>query len=87
MQYTRSHWLQSFAAIAIAFSFVFAILTLWLSSFWPVSIFEILILLTAAIVVMHGETPNLSASYPLFVLMFAALWGLLQLATGHTAYR
>ena len=79
--------LHRFLASAVAGSFIFAILTLWLPSFWPVSAFEGLIFISAAIAIICGETPSSYTYFPLLTFGFAAAWAVLQLATRHTAYR
>ncbi|MHB1934971.1 MAG: O-antigen ligase family protein [Acidobacteriaceae bacterium] len=76
----------SMIAIALAASFVFAILTLWVPAYWPVSIFETLVFTLAVAVLIHGRSEWRFPRYPLFVFVFAVGWGILQIALGETAY-
>lgn len=73
-------------AIALAAAFAFAILTLWVPAYWPVSIFETLVFTLATAVLIHGRNEWRSPSYPLFVFVFAVGWGILQIVLGETVY-
>lgn len=67
-------------------SFVFAILTLWVPAYWPVSVFELLVFgLTASVLVQQRHRFWLG-SYPLYIFLFAVGWGILQCLLGSTVY-
>jgi hypothetical protein len=72
--------------ILLAALFFFAILTLWVAALWPVAVFEIGVFAVAAVAVLRARRDPLPFSWPLVVLSFAVLWGVLQLLTGHTVY-
>ncbi len=77
---------HSAIAVILATSFAFAILTLWVPEYWPVSVFETLIFALAAVVLIHGRNEWRVPRYPLFVFAFAVGWGILQSALGKTVY-
>jgi O-antigen ligase len=74
--------------VALAALFFFAILTLWVPAYWPVTIFQVGVfaLAVAALAVFGIRRVRGRDLYPLVPLSFAVAWGLLQLGTGHTAY-
>jgi len=71
--------------IALGVLFAFAILTLWVPAYWPVSIFQVGVFLLALLAVWQKGRDLPGFAYPLLPLSFAVLWGLLQWGTGHTA--
>jgi O-antigen ligase len=73
------HWV-------LAALFYFAILTLWVPAYWPVSVFQAGVFALAAGAVVRGARAPIRLPYPLFALGFAVAWGLFQWATGRTAY-
>jgi hypothetical protein len=72
-------------------SFVLALclatLTLWISAYWPVAVFEISTFLIAGIALMRGRAPARGTVFPLLALSFMVLWGCFQLITGLTIDR
>jgi hypothetical protein len=62
-------------------------LTLWISSYWPVGIFEVSVFMIAGITVVLAGAPAEGTRLPLFVLGFVILWGCLQLVAGWTINR
>jgi O-Antigen ligase len=80
---TREAWLPLLLMLALWL----AILTLWISAYWPVAVFEISAFLIAGIAVALGRTPARGTYFPLLVLVFIVSWGCFQLITGHTIDR
>jgi hypothetical protein len=74
-------------ALLLIITLCLATLTLWISQYWPVALFEISVLLIAGIAIFLGKVPERDAAYPLFVLSFITLWGCFQLLTGRTVNR
>jgi hypothetical protein len=72
--------------VPLAALFFFAILTLWVPGYWPVSIFQAGIFALAAVAVWRARLSPPAFAWPLVPLSFAVLWGLFQLLTGRTAY-
>ena len=72
--------------VPFAALFFFAILTLWVPGYWPVTVFQVGIFALAAIVVWRARLSPPAFAWPLVPLSFAVLWGLFQLLTGRTAY-
>src|ERR1035438_4341353 len=72
--------------VALAVLFCFAILTLWVPAYWPVTIFQVGVLALAGVALWRSRHSVPRFPYPLFPLLAAVVWGLLQLATGNTAY-
>jgi O-antigen ligase len=72
--------------IAFAALFFFAILTLWVPAFWPVSVFETGVFALAAVAVLRARRNPPRLSIPLAALSFAVLWGVFQLLSGRTVY-
>ncbi len=72
-------------------SFVLALclatLTLWISAYWPVALFEISVFLIAGIALALGRVPPKGTSFPLFALLFIVLWGCFELIAGFTVDR
>ena len=64
-----------------------ATLTLWISAYWPVALFEIATFLLAGIALVLGRVPARGTRFPLFALGFVVLWGCFQLITGLTVNR
>jgi hypothetical protein len=75
----------------IPLSFVLALclatLTLWISAYWPVAVFEISTFLIAGIALVRGRVPARGTYFPLVALGFVVLWGCFQLITGLTIDR
>jgi O-antigen ligase len=65
----------------------FATLTLWISAYWPVALFEIATFLTAGTALILQRVPPRGTHFPLFALSFVVLWGCLQLIPGLTVNR
>jgi hypothetical protein len=74
--------------VVLAALFFFAILTLWVPAYWPVTVFQVGVfaLAVSALAVFGIRRIRRPDLYPLFPLSFAVAWGLLQWGTGHTAY-
>jgi hypothetical protein len=72
--------------VPLAALFFFAILTLWVPGYWPVTVFQVGIFALAAVVVWRSRLSPPAFSWPLVPLSFAVLWGLFQWLTGRTAY-
>lgn len=73
-------------AVALALAFAFAILTLWVPEYWPVSLFESAVYALAAAVLILGRKEWVFPRYPLYVFLFAVGWGILQCVLGKTVY-
>lgn len=65
---------------------MFAILTLWIRRYWPVSIFEVIVFVLAVVVLVRGRKELRIHRYPLFVFAFAVGWGILQSILRTSAY-
>ena len=72
--------------VPFAALFFFAILTLWVPGYWPVTVFQVGIFLLAAIAVWRARLSPPNFTWPLVPLSSAVLWGLFQCLTGRTAY-
>ena len=72
--------------LVLAALFFFAILTLWVPAYWPVTIFQVGVFTLAAVGVIRAARSPMRLPYPLFPLAFAVVWGLFQWTTGRTAY-
>jgi hypothetical protein len=70
----------------LAALFFFAILTLWVPAYWPISLFQVGIFALAGVTVWRARLSPVPFAWPLVPLSFAVLWGLLQYLTGHTVY-
>jgi O-antigen ligase len=72
-------------------SFVLALclatLTLWISAYWPVAVFEICTFLIAGTALVLGIVPASGTYFPLLALAFIVLWGCFQLVSGFTVDR
>jgi hypothetical protein len=77
------------ALLLLSFLLVLALatLTLWISAYWPVALFEIATFLMAGIALVLGRVPARGTYFPLLVLSFVVLWGCFQLITGLTVNR
>ncbi|MHB1934976.1 MAG: hypothetical protein ACYCOR_00135 [Acidobacteriaceae bacterium] len=73
-------------ALGFAASFAFAILTLWVPEYWPVSLFEALIFALAAVVLVRSRNEWRPSGYPPYGFAFAVYWRILQCVLGKTAY-
>jgi hypothetical protein len=71
--------------VAFAALFCFAILTLWVPGYWPVSAFQAGIFALAAVAVWRARLSPPAFVWPVVPLSCAVLWGLFQWLTGHTA--
>lgn len=69
---------------ALAASFVFAVLTLWVPGYWPVAVFQVWVFGLAVIVLSRGVRNSILLSVPCLALAAVTLWGLIQLAAGAT---
>ena len=69
---------------ALAALFAFAILTLWVPAYWPVTIFQVGTF-GLCLCALWRRWPS-RLPYPAIPLLFAVLWGALQLAFHTTAY-
>ena len=72
--------------VAFAALFFFAILTLWVPAYWPVTIFQLGIFALAGIAVLRARLSPPPFVWPFIPLSLAVFLGLVQLLTGHTAY-
>ena len=72
--------------VPFAALFFFAILTLWVPGYWPVTVFQVGIFVLAAVVVWRARLSPPEFVWPVVPLAFAVLWGLFQWLTGRTAY-
>jgi hypothetical protein len=70
--------------IILAALFAFAILTLWVPAYWPVSVFQVGIF--ALCPVALWRRPPARIPYPAIPLALAVVWGLAQWGFGLTAY-
>jgi hypothetical protein len=68
----------------LAALFVFAILTLWIPAYWPVSVFQTGIF--ALCIYCLWRFPPTRIPYPAIPLGLAVLWGMVQLSLRLTAY-
>lgn len=75
-----------FLSLALALSFVFAILTLWVPRYWPVSLFEAFVFFFAAFVFVRGRNEIRPPNLPFYVFAFVIGWGIVQSASGITVY-
>ena len=71
--------------VPFAALFFFAILTLWVPGYWPVSVFQAGMFALAAVAVWRARLSPPAFVWPLVPLSFAVLWGLFQWLTGSTA--
>ena len=72
--------------VAFAALFFFAILTLWVPAYWPVTIFQLGIFALAGIAVLRARLSPPPFVWPFIPLSLAVLLGLVQLLTGRTTY-
>ena len=74
--------------VVLAALFFFAILTLWVPAYWPVTVFQVGVFALAVAALAVGGIGRMRRRdlYPLVPLSFAIAWGLFQWTTGHTAY-
>lgn len=70
--------------LALAAIFAFAILTLWVPAYWPVTVFQTGIFALCAVALWRR--PPARIPYPAIPLAAAALWGLVQVAASLSAY-
>ena len=64
-----------------------ATLTLWISAYWPVALFEISVFVIAGLAMLLKRVPASGTCFPLFPLTFIVLWGCFQLIAGSTVDR
>jgi O-antigen ligase len=74
--------------VVLAALFFFAILTLWVPAYWPVTVFQVGVfaLAVSALAVRGIGRMRWRDLYPIVPLSFAISWGLFQWTSGHTAY-
>lgn len=72
--------------VALAALFFFAFLTLWVPAYWPVTVFQVGVFTLAGAVLWRSRRSFPRPPYPLFPLLAAVVWGLLQLGAGKTVY-
>ena len=72
--------------VPFAALFFFAILTLWVPGYWPVTVFQTGIFALAAIAVWRARVSPPAFVWPVVPLGFAVVWGLVQWLTGRTVY-
>ena len=70
--------------LALAGLFAFAIVTLWVPAFWPVTVFQVGIFVLC-VCALWLRSPS-RIPYPAIPLTFAVCWGLFQLKFGLTSY-
>jgi O-antigen ligase len=76
---------------ALAALFVFAILTLWVPAWWPVTVFQVCAFALAGVALWRVRRPGGRGSGALFAwpfppLAFTVLWGFFQLLSGRSVY-
>ena len=64
----------------------FGILTLWIPSYWPVSVFQTGSFALAGVAIWRARSEGLRLRWPILPLSFAVVWGVIQWSTRHTAY-
>ena len=64
--------------LALAALFFFAILTLWVPAYWPVTVFQVGVFTLAAVAIVRAVPLPIRLPYPCFPLAFAVAWRLLQ---------
>jgi uncharacterized membrane protein len=72
--------------VAFAALFFFAILTLWVPAYWPVTVFQVGVFALAGVCLWRSRHSPWRFPYPLYALLAAVVWGLLQWAAGITVY-
>jgi len=70
----------------LAALFCFAILTLWVPAYWPVTVFQVGVFALAAFAAIRAARTPVRLPYPVFPLAFAVAWGIFQWTTGRTVY-
>jgi O-antigen ligase len=78
---------DSLFAAALVIALLFGTLTLWIPAYWPVAVFEIIILALAVLLLLQGRMPSRKARLPILVLASIVLWGAMQIALGTTTDR
>lgn len=73
--------------LSLVLALCLATVTLWISAYWPVGLFEIFLFLIAGTALVSGRAPADGTYFPLFALSFIVLWGCFQLITGSTINR
>lgn len=76
-----------FLARLLLIALCLATLTLWISAYWPVALFEISVLLIAGAAGIVGISPANGTRYPFLALSFIAFWGCFQLTIASTTNR
>jgi O-antigen ligase len=72
--------------VPFAALFFFAILTLWVPGYWPVTVFQVGIFALAAVAVWRARLSPPPFAWPIVPLTLALLLGFFQWLTGRTAY-
>jgi O-antigen ligase len=78
---------SSLPAFALVIVLCLATLSLFVTAWWPVALFEIATFLLAGLCLVVNGKVRSGASFPLWVLSFIVLWGCLQMVTGSTVSR
>src|SRR5579863_5377977 len=73
--------------LSLLLTICLATLTLWISAYWPVALFEISVFVIAGIAMLLGRVPARGTCFPLLALAFIVLWGCFQLISGLTVDR
>jgi hypothetical protein len=72
--------------IILAVLFAFAILTLWVPAYWPVTVFQVGVFTLAAGAAIRALRAPVRLRYPFFPMAFGVAWGMFQWTTGRTVY-
>jgi len=72
--------------VVLGILFAFAILTLWVPTEWPVSVFETGVFSILGLLVWRHRRSGIPFSFPIIPLSFAVLLGLFQIWSGRTVY-
>jgi O-antigen ligase len=72
--------------VALAILFFFGILTLWIPAYWPVTVFQVGLFILTVATVWRERRSLTRFNYPVVPLLFAVLWGLVQLGLHREAY-
>ena len=81
---TRSTTEDASLVLSLVLVFFLATLTLWVSAYLPVGLFEIAVFIIAGTALVLRKAPPDGTHYPLFALSFVVLWGCFQLITGRS---
>ena len=70
-------------AVLLAALFCFAVLTLWVDAWWPVTVFQVGVFVVAAASLLRSRKA-IAFTYPMAALSLAVTFGLVQCLIGHT---